>query len=534
MARKRQAAACAAVMVVALLMAASGSPRAVKEGGTLKVAVRAGRVDTIDPALVNFVVEADLLAPACASLMAYPDKPLPAGARVAPSLAESKPVVSRNGKTYTFTIRKDARFSTGPPVTAQAFVRAIERLLDPAMDTGASDLAALIVGGDDVLAGKAKTPSGLTARGRTLTVRLTRKPPSPLDIGGICAVSPNLPADPEGAKAPLASPAPYYVAEYVPGERVALERNRFYTGERPHHVARFVADLAVDPGLVVDKVASGAYDTVAGVIGGDEIAGFAERYGVNKSQFFVQSGGGVRMFHLNMSRPLFRNNVKLRQAVNFAVDRTALARQPGLVSETPFDHYLGPGVPGYRNAHVYPLKGPDLRTARKLAKGHTRSGKAILYTPDTPVDVAQAQIIKQNLKAIGLEVEINQFQVSLFFDKIFTPGEPFDIARVTWGVDGPPDPGLLDCLFNGRLIGQPTSCNLSYFNSPKHNQLLARASRLGGAAGETAYGALDVELTRDAAPAIAVSSVNALAFVSSRVGCVVMKPDLDLTALCLK
>ena len=52
---------------------------------------------------------------------------------------------------------------------------------------------------------------------------------------------PNLPADPEGAKAPLPSAAPYYVAEYVPGERLVLERNRFYKGERPHHVTRFVA-----------------------------------------------------------------------------------------------------------------------------------------------------------------------------------------------------------------------------------------------------------------------------------------------------
>ena len=55
-------------------------------------------------------------------------------------------------------------------------------------------------------------------------------------------------------------------------------------------------------------------------------------------------------------------------------------------------------MPGYRDERIYPLKAPELETARRLAKGHTRGGKAVLYTPDIPVDVAQAQIIKANLE----------------------------------------------------------------------------------------------------------------------------------------
>ena len=135
MARKRQAAACAAVIVVALLMAASGSPHATREGGTFRVAVATGRVDTIDPALIDFPPEGKLLGPACATLMAYPDKPPPAGSRLAPDIAEAEPVVARDGKTYTFTIRKDARFSDGAPVTARAFTHALERIFTPAMQS---------------------------------------------------------------------------------------------------------------------------------------------------------------------------------------------------------------------------------------------------------------------------------------------------------------------------------------------------------------------------------------------------------------
>ena len=73
--------------------------------------------------------------------MAYPDKPRPAGYRLEPSLADAEPVVSRDGRTYTFTIRKDARFSDGKRVTARAFARALERILDPAMKADTADLA---------------------------------------------------------------------------------------------------------------------------------------------------------------------------------------------------------------------------------------------------------------------------------------------------------------------------------------------------------------------------------------------------------
>ena len=245
------------------------------------------------------------------------------------------------------------------------------------------------------------------------------------------------------------------------------------------------------------------------------------------------------MFHLNTSQPLFRKNPKLRQAVNYAVDRKALAREAGVLAggvfvEPPTDQYLLPHFPGYRNTRIYPLKGPDLRTARKLAKGHTRGGKAVLYTSTSLGDVARAEILKRNLKAIGLELEVKQFPAGLILEKLATPGEPWDIGRVLWFV--PPDPAYLNSLFDGRTIGQPESINYSYFNSPKYNRLLDRASRLTGEERYRAYGELDVQLSRDAAPAIPVSATNFFTFVSPRVGCVVLNGfgNLALTAVCLK
>ena len=176
-----------------------------------------------------------------------------------PDLAEAQPVVSKDGKTYTFRIRKDARFSDGTPVTARNFVRAFERIFDPSMNSSQEAFFDIIVGATEMLDGKTKTLAGVSAAGRTLTVKLTRRVADfpMLVAGGLCAVPANLKASPDGAKAPLPSPAPYYVSEYVPDERVVLERNRYYKGPRPQHVDRFTVDIGADPATIFDQVLSG-------------------------------------------------------------------------------------------------------------------------------------------------------------------------------------------------------------------------------------------------------------------------------------
>ena len=531
--------AAAVVLTAAALASTGATGREVKEGGTFRVGVASGRVITIDPALVSSNTELHLLDPACGNLMAYQSKALPEGGLLRPELAEADPVVSKDGKAYTFTVRKDARFSDGSRVNARAFVRAIERALDPAMKSGyvGPPLAAVLVGAADVLAGKATTPSGVSAEGRVLTLKLTKRDPRFLEwMQELCAVPPNLPADPEGARAPLVSPAPYYVAEYLPGERLVLERNRFYRGERPRHVDRFVADLGADAGTLIDDIASGKIDfSSIGTRGfGDRAIELRQRYGVNGPQFWIVPGNNLGMFVLNTSRPLFRNNPKLRQAINFAVDRKALTRELGPFFGAPTDQYLSPSQPGYEGARIYPLKGPGVVKARALAKGNTRGGKAVLYTLSNPIDAAQTQILQRSLTAIGLELEIVRFPtLQLLMEKLATDGEIFDIGRIGWLHS--PDPSWIGDLFDGRTIGQPGGINWSYFNSSKYNRLLDEASRLPARpTRDRAYGGLDVQLSRDAAPAVPYVNGNAATFVSARTGCVVLNPWLDLTAVCLK
>ena len=91
----------------------------------------------------------------------------------------------------------------------------------------------------------------------------------------------------------------------------------------------------------------------------------------------------------------------------------------------------------------------------------------------------------------------------------------------------------MSALFDGRFIG---SSNFARLDSPKYNALMRNASRLAGNERYRAYGLTDVQLARDVAPMIAVDFDNDATLVSKRVGCIVIRPglDLDLTAVCLK
>jgi peptide/nickel transport system substrate-binding protein len=486
----------------------------------------AGMPDSIDPALsLDATLE---LRATCALLMNYPDKPPPDGTRLVPEVAAAYPTVSNGGKTYTFTIRPGFRFNTGEQVTPTSFAHEINRVLSPAMKSPAVQSVQDIVGAQAVLDGKATNASGVKVRGDKLIIELTgaaRDFPARVSTVSFCAVPTNLPIDPEGVGAPFPGAGPYYAAEFIAGRRLVLKRNPSYGGTRPHHIDRFEVSSA-NP---VSAVENGTAE-FADVTNSADLAHLDPKY---RSQLFSVPGTAIRYVVLNSSQPLFKDNVALRQAVNFAIDRPALLRQRGATTGRTTDQYLTPSMPGFVDAHIYPLDGPNVSKAKALARGHTRSGKAVLYVKDTPVDVGQAQILQGDLKAIGLAVKVRKFPGPALFQKLFTPGTQYDMTLLGWGPDYFDPYEILNVLFDGRLIGTPTNYNTAYFNSPKSNESLARASTLTGQARYDAYGKLDVDLARNEAPIAAYATEDALTFVSKRVGCRVLNPFLDLAAVCL-
>ena len=516
-----------------------GSPSRAQQGGTFRIAFsREEQLDYIDPALANRQASWSLLDAVCARLMTYPDKPAPAAFRIVPEVASAYPRVSRDLKTYTFTLKDTFRFSNGSPVRASAFAHAINRTLARGVNSPGAQYTKNIVGADDVLAGRRSNASGVIARGNRLVVRLKRPVadfPAWTTMPYFCAVQPGLPSDPEG-RTTFQGAGPYYVAGYLPGQRVVLERNRFYRGNRPHHVERFEVDLqAYSAPELLDRIEGGQVDW--GIAPPFNFflpeQRLVARYGVNKTQFWVKPGFTFRGFVLNTARPLFRNNIRLRKAVNFALDRSAMLQNAGgAVAARATDQYLPPSLPGFKDAQVYSLGLPNLTKAMSLAKGQTRNGKAELYIYNLPGTMALGQILKKNLAAIGLDVNIQGIPVLAYPGRV--KARDFDIAfMVTPSVDYYDPYPYLNLSFDGRFIGET---NWSAFNSPKYDRLLRQAALLRGQERYQAYGKLDVQLAREEAPIAAVSYLKEPTLVSDRVSvrCMILRPALDITAACLK
>jgi peptide/nickel transport system substrate-binding protein len=193
-------------------------------------------------------------------------------------------------------------------------------------------------------------------------------------------------------------------------------------------------------------------------------------------------------------------------------------------------------MPGFRDADIYPLKGPNLRKARALAQGHTRGGRAVLYTANASSTAqARAQIVRYDLAQIGIEVEVR-----------VTPGitpavmrsrdAPYDIWEAGTSVEYPDPYPALNAAFSGRVLRDDNNTNLSFFDEPRWTRRLDAAASLPPPRRYRAYGRLDVDLAREAAPAVAYATVNSVAFVGERVGCVTLTPvyGLDLGAVCVR
>lgn len=510
-----------------------GSPTRPASGGTARVnAVGIGFADRASPAYWQ------IRYATCAKLVNYPDAPVPDGSRLIPELARTLPIRSADGKTYTFTIRKGFRFSSGAPVTAQTVKYTIEWNLNPKFTHGDAGFLADIVGARAYASGRATDLTGVQAHGSTLTIHLLAPVPDLLSRveQSTCVVPVGTPFDPGLYPLNIPSAGPYYVSSYTPGQGVVLERNPHYGGRRPRRLDRIELTLRVSRQRSVAEIKAGTADYAAdGVPRGDQQA-LNARYGPDSKaakdkgqEYFVDPFPEVDFLVLNTHRPLFRD-ARLRRAVNYAIDRRALARlgSPLLTrGSIPTEDYLPPGIPGYRNVHPYPFT-PDLRAARRLAAG--AAGKtAVLYTCNYSNCLQIANIVRRDLHRIGITVRIEAFSEPSYFNRIGT-GEPYDLALAGW-IAGRLDPSeFLNALLSA------TEWNLPTLDDPLYQHRLSAAERLSGTRRDLAYAQLDAQLVRDAAPLVAWGNAVDHDFFSARIGCQIYQPiyGIDLAALCIK
>jgi ABC-type oligopeptide transport system substrate-binding subunit len=529
-----------ALLVAAGLAGAAGGASVRKaveapKGGTLRIASPID-VDSVDPG-IGYTWSSGLITDAsCARLFRYESGTGETSGRIIPEVVRAFSV-SSEGRTYTFELKRTFRFHTGAPVTARSFADALNRVAQPKLRSPATPFMREIVGAAAVTDGTATSISGVRVIDRyRLKIRLTKPVEdltARLTLTLFCPILPKTPVDPRGIDNPAGS-GPYYVAERIPNQRIVLERNPFYRGDRPANVDQIVWTIGESIQDCQRAVEEDRTD-FCGEPGAprDSWRALAEKHGVNRpgGQLFVNPLVGTWYYAFNYNRPAFKGpgQIPLKKAINFAIDRPALARTFGYLFGKRTDQMLPPALA--RPESIYPLGGANPAAARRwFAKARFKPSKLVLYTWNAPPFVAQAQILDFNLRQLGIDLEVKHFDVDAVFERVRTPGEPFDIVLGGWVADYPDPWG-----FFGALL-DPGTGPLKAIIDPRVRRRMEAANRLTGDARRRAWAELDVELMRIDPPWAPFVHTLTRTFVSRSLGCFVPSPifGVEITALCKK
>jgi len=502
------------LLVAAMSVATAGSTTKKKgsaeatKGGTLRINQAASDFDFVDPQLAYRTDDWTMLSTTSMPLVGFPEKAGAAGSQLYPIAATAFPTVSKDGKTYTFHIRPGLKFSDGSTVTAASYQRSWERILSPKMGSPLGvnlDLQNVVVGGADFLAGKTAHIAGISAKGSTLVFHLVKPNASFVAILGMqwfTAVRPDTPYSSDGLNVYPAA-GPYYIASRDPGRSTVLKRNPNYKGTRPANPDQmvFTPNVNVDQSLLQIKAGQADLDLIDTPPTAN--ADLGKQYGVNKGRFFVGATSCVNYMAMNNARPPF-DNVNLRKAVEYAIDRPAQVRLLGAYAGKRTSQILVPGIPGYKPYNAYPLKGADVAKAKSIGGSAIDSAPTlnVIHTTST-YSTNRAQVAEFNLKQIGFKINDVPTPATNYYQVIQTKGTTYNfVTNGGWCADYFDPFDYLNVLFDGRKLQPANNNNYAYFNNAAFNKELDQASSLSGTARANAYAKLDQELMTKYAPVV--------------------------------
>ena len=306
------------------------------------------------------------------------------GAEIVPNLAISLPDPTDGGRTYSFRVRKGIRYSTGALVRPADFRRALERTFELRGDF--AYLYSAIVGASACTRRPraCDLSQGIVAddRAGTVTFRLTEADPelpAKLALPPAYAVPERTPAKDAGRR-PLPATGPYRVAAYVPDTQLRLVRNpRFREWSRaakPDGYPDEIVFTAVSDEERVQVVGRGDADVTDLTLTGEpDVGALRARHGAR-----LRSGPGPAVVYALLNprlRPF--NDVRVRRALSYALDREAIVRAAGgPIVASPSCQVLPANFPAYRRYCPY---GRDLGRARRLvAASGTRGARVIVWT----------------------------------------------------------------------------------------------------------------------------------------------------------
>jgi peptide/nickel transport system substrate-binding protein len=442
----------------------SGGGGAGKTGGILKLG-HTSMPDYLDPGL-SFTVDGwQALLQAYPGLLAFPHKSGPAGAEPEPGLAEAMPKISEDGKTYGFKLRDNLTFSDGKPIQASDFKASIERLL--AQDSQGSSFYTDIVGAEEFVKTKKGGLTGIETNDQTgdITINLTKSRGSfsfelAIPFAGI--VPKDTPRSNQ-TKNPPPGAGRYVISD--------VKINRSYKMRKNPNFSPSLEGTAVDAGKAdgfdvgiykseanqVTRIAQNDLDFMVDNPPPDRVADLKAKYeGKRWRQFSTPS---TFYFFMNTEVKPF-DNLKVRQAVNYAIDTDAINRvQGGVIEEG--NTILPKVVPGHEDwPDLYPH---DLAKAKQLVKESGEEGAKVTVwgNPEIPTKPT-VEYYADVLNDIGFDAKVKIIAASTYFTTIGDRSVKAQTGWANWFQDYPHPADFIDVLLNPDKVVATGNNNYSY------------------------------------------------------------------------
>ncbi len=499
-------------------------------GGTITIALNQGAIDSIDPGLSYTGNGWGILSVTNDGLVGHKRVGGIEGATIVPNLATSLPQPTDGGRTYTFELRPDVRYSTGEFVQASDVRSSLERTLR----FGIVPYFSAIRGASACTPRKCNLSEGIIADDSDGTVTFHLEAPDSeffykLALPFASVLPDNSPKLSGGRSVPATGP--YMIANYEPGKQLELVRNPHFrewsSAAQPQGYAdEIVYRLADKPREQVSKVASGRVDLMD-LPPEDEYEEITTEY---PEQTVVTADPVTYFMALHTRRPPF-NDHRVRRAVNLAVDRAQIVNilgGPDRVRAT--CQLLPPNFPSYEPYCPYTSDpsadgewtGPDLERARRLIAASGTKGTKVTVWGIRP-DREFVDYIVSLLTDLGYDVNQRLFgDVEQYIETVTDPRTRTQIVDLSWIADYPSPAGFFEPLLTCDSYTPRSHNNYNWggFCDKHIDSLITRASKLqvsDPAAARDLWTRIDAAIV-DRAPYLFLFNPRSTRFLSERVG----------------
>ena len=413
-------------------------------GGTLRVVDQIG-FDDIDPA----VAYGPMMSSLYDGLVALRKVGGANGLTLVPDLAVSLPRPTNGGLDYAFLLRRGIRYSDGRVVKPSDIRRGLERNLQgrpPSYYRGILGAPACLAAPNPLTCDLSRGVEADDVNYR-LTIHLTAPDPDFLAKLALPFASATAPEAllPGKQKDPLPSTGPYKVEAHS-NHLLALTRNSYFRQW----------SQAAQPDGFPDRIVFTANPTlsIAGVEAGRADVGYAGDPALlvrHRSRVHLTPAAGSFGMFLNVTTPPF-DDIRVRRAVNYAIDRAAVAKHAGAPLHGQVScQVLPPSFPGYQPNCPYtksPGAGwsaPDLDRAKALVRASGTAGqRVVVYSPSWLRELADPVV--PLLKQLGYHASLRILDEP-YFSFTERRGSRVQIGVYAWAADFPSAANYLQVMF---------------------------------------------------------------------------------------